>query len=82
MAVEQDIVDKVRASIALQRGNKVQIKQDEGRNKSNVREGVIQNVYPSVFTVLVKGEKSREDQILSYSYSDIVTKGIRMTLCG
>lgn len=81
MAIEQDVVDKVRASVALQLGSKVQIRQDEGRNKSNIREGIIQNVYPSVFTVLVKGGKMKEEQMLSYSYSDIVTKGIRMTLC-
>lgn len=82
MAAEQEILEKIRASVALQIGSKVQIRQDEGRHRSNVREGVLQNAYPSVFTVLVKGKKSEDDQVLSFSYTDIVTKGIRMRLVG
>ena len=81
MAMEQELIEKIRASISLQLGSRVQIKQDEGRNRSNIHEGVLQNAYPCVFTVLVDGKGSSEAQMLSFSYSDIVTKGIRMRLC-
>ena len=60
----------------------MQIRQDEGRHRSNVREGILQNAYPSVFTVLVKGKKKDDEQVLSFSYTDIVTKGVRMKLVG
>lgn len=81
MAAEQEVLDKIRASITLQLGSTVQIRQEEGRNRTNVCEGVLQNAYPSVFTVLVKGKGQDEDQMLSFNYSDIVTKGVRMMLC-
>ena len=81
MAAEHEIVDKIRASVTFQLGNRVQIKQDEGRHRSNVCEGVLQNAYPSVFTVLVEGKGKEDNQVLSFSYTDIVTKGVRMRLC-
>ncbi|MCR4955330.1 MAG: Veg family protein [Lachnospiraceae bacterium] len=81
MAAEQQVLDKIRASVTRQLGNTVQIKQDEGRHRTNVCEGVLKNAYPSVFTVMIKGKGEEPDQMLSFSYSDIVTKVIRMRLC-
>lgn len=81
MAAEQQVLDKIRASVKLQLGSKVQILQEEGRHRVNVSEGVLQNAYPCVFTVLVKSRDQKDEQLLSFSYSDIVTKGIRMRLC-
>ncbi|MCR5545914.1 MAG: Veg family protein, partial [Lachnospiraceae bacterium] len=44
--------------------------------------GVIQEAYPSVFTILVNDEEDdRPAQLLSFSYTDIITKEIRMKLC-
>ena len=74
--------NRVRASVHQQRGSKVLIQLDRGRNKVDVQEGIIQNAYPSVFTVLVQDEReSNPPQLLSFSYNDIITKEIRMKLC-
>ena len=63
-------------------GSKVLIQLDRGRNKVDSQEGIIQNAYPSVFTVLVKDEREvNPPQLLSFSYNDIITKDIRMKLC-
>lgn len=75
-------IDRVRASVFRQCGNKVLIQLDRGRNKVDVQEGVIQNAYPSVFTILVKDEiTGNPPQLLSFSYTDIITRDIRMKLC-
>ena len=50
--MEQAQISKVRASVHRQRGNRVKIQLDRGRNKVDIQEGVIQSAYPSVFTVL------------------------------
>ncbi len=74
--------DKVRASVASQKGNRVKIQLDRGRNKIDIQEGIIQEAYPSVFTILVDDEESTKPaQLLSFSYTDIITKEIRMQLC-
>ena len=71
-----------QTSVHRQCGSKVLIQLDRGRNKVDIQEGIIQNAYPSVFTVLVKDEREvNPPQLLSFSYNDIITKDIRMKLC-
>lgn len=77
----KDIV-KVRASVSQQCGNRVMIQLDRGRNKVDIQKGILQKAYPSVFTVLVDDEREENPpQLLSFSYTDIITKDIRMKLC-
>ncbi len=80
--MKQADISKVRASIYQQCGNRVKIQLDRGRNKVDIQEGVIQRAYPSVFTVLVDDERQENPpQLLSFSYTDVITKDIRMKLC-
>lgn len=79
--MEHSDFDKVRASVAQQCGSKVVIQLDKGRNKVDIQEGVIQEAYPSVFTILTEDKDDRPAQLLSFSYTDIITKVIRMRLC-
>ena len=80
--MQQADINKVRASVRQQCGSKVLIQLDRGRNKVDIQEGVIQKAYPSVFTVLVQDEREENPpQLLSFSYTDIITKDIRMKLC-
>ena len=80
--MEQAQISKVRAYFHRQRGNRVKIQLDRGRNKVDIQEGVIQGAYPSVFTILVDDEREENPpQLLSFSYTDIITKDIRMKLC-
>ncbi|MBO6215826.1 MAG: Veg family protein [Lachnospiraceae bacterium] len=79
--MEQKDFDKVRASVQQQCGSHVMIQLDKGRNKIDIQKGVIQEAYPSVFTILVEDESDGPSQLLSFSYTDIITKEIRMKLC-
>ena len=79
--MEQAQISKVRASVHQQCANRVKIQLDRGRNKVDIQEGVIQKAYPSVFTILVDDEQDNAPQLLSFSYTDIITKDIRMKLC-
>ena len=79
--MQQADIRKVRASVHQQCGKKVMIQLDRGRNKVDIQEGVIQKAYPSVFTILVDDEQDNAPQLLSFSYSDIITRDIRMKLC-
>lgn len=80
--MQQQDLNRVRASVSQQCGSKVMIQLDRGRNKVDIQEGVIQHAYPSVFTVLVDDAKEENPpQLLSFSYTDIITRDIRMKLC-
>ena len=62
--------------------SKVVIRLDRGRNKVEVQRGILKDAYSSVFTVLVEDQKAENPpQLYSFSYTDIITKDIRMTLC-
>ena len=68
--MEQADISKVRASVHQQCGNRVKIQLDRGRNKVDIQEGVIQEAYPSVFTVLVDDDTEQNPpQLLSFSYT-------------
>lgn len=81
--MEQADFNKVRESVKQQCGNKVVIRLDRGRNKVDIEHGIIKAAYPSVFTILVNDEEDggKPAQLLSFSYTDIITKEIRMKLC-
>lgn len=80
--MQQADINRVRASVRQQCGNRVMIQLDRGRNKVDVQKGIIQNAYPSVFTILVNDEEQENPpQLLSFSYTDIITRDIRMILC-
>jgi len=82
MAVQQTDIDKVRASVLQQLGSKVLIQLDRGRHRVDVQEGIIKDAYPRVFTILVNDDKDENPpQLLSFSYTDVLTKDIRMKLC-
>ena len=80
--MQQKDLNRVRASVLQQCGSKVKIQLDRGRNKVDIQEGVIQNAYPSVFTILIDDERDENPpQLPSFSYTDIITRDIRMKLC-
>ena len=80
--MQQQDLNRVRASVLQQCGSKVKIQLDRGRNKVDIQEGVIQNAYPSVFTILINDEgDGNPPQLLSFSYTDSITRDIRMKLC-
>ena len=79
--MEQALISKVRASVHQQCGSRVKIQLDRGRNKVDIQEGIIQEAYPSVFTILTDDTEEKPSQLLSFSYTDIITKEIRMKLC-
>lgn len=81
MAVRQADIDKVRASVSGQLGNRVMIQLDRGRNRVDIKEGIIQGAYPSVFTILIDEDEKKPPQLLSFSYADILTRDVRMKLC-
>ncbi|MCR4782499.1 MAG: Veg family protein [Lachnospiraceae bacterium] len=80
--MERKDVEKIRASVKDNCGSLVEIQLDRGRNKVDIEKGIIKEAYPSVFTIQLENtDDESAEQILSFSYTDIITKDIRMRLC-
>lgn len=60
-------------------GKKVTVQANGGRKKMIERSGLLEGIYPAVFTVkLDKSEHSVER--LSYSYTDVLTETVKLTM--
>jgi len=72
-------VTHVRSDIQRIVGSKVRLETNKGRHKSVVSSGVVSHAYPSIFTVQInEGTDSRR---LSFSYTDVLTNTVEITLC-
>ncbi len=70
--IKKDITNCIGSSVWLEAG--------KGKQKSTKIRGIIEKAYPSIFTILLcdSGESKRT---LSYSYADVLTKAIEITVC-
>ena len=74
-------VGSVRRAVAEHVGSKVKVRSNLGRHKYDVTEGVITETYPCIFLVQVKNAEENSYQTVSYSYTDVITKDVQLTLC-
>jgi len=70
----------VRNDIQKIIGSKVKLETNKGRHKSVVNKGVVSNVYPSIFTIQLS-EGPDPSRKLSFSYTDVLTNTVEITLC-
>lgn len=64
-------LEAVKAALEKMRGEYVVMNINRGRNKFERAEGVLTDLYPSIFTVVSDGK------VTSYSYNDILSRNIR-----
>ena len=81
--MRQADVDQVRRVLGNYVGRKVKVSANLGRHRYNVSEGIITETYPSIFTIKVdnKETKNVRDKFVSYSYTDVLTKDVQLTIC-
>ena len=65
-------LDIIKKDLEGKIGQSVRVQVNGMRNKTNVYLGVIEEVYPNIFTVLVDGETK------SFSYVDVVTGEVNL----
>jgi len=73
-------VHHVRSDIQRIIGSKVRLETNKGRHKSVTTKGIVANVYPSIFTVQLS-DGSGVSRNLSFSYTDVLTNAVEITLC-
>ncbi|MGF7060830.1 Veg family protein [Brassicibacter mesophilus] len=78
--LERNTLAKIRANVENCVGQKVRLKANKGRKKTTIREGVIESAYPSIFVVKIDGGYDSIRRV-SYSYSDILTETVEVTIC-
>lgn len=72
-------LDKIRNSLEQYVGRRVLLKANKGRKQIITRQGVLEDLYPSVFVIKVpKGEGEEGYRKVAYSYSDLLTENVKL----
>lgn len=71
--IEKGDLFQIKKNIETFIGERVQLKANKGRKKAFIREGVLENSYPSIFIVRFENEYETTRRV-SYSYTDVLTK--------
>ena len=79
MIIRSDL-DSCRAKLQSMIGSRVKLTSNGGRKRLIIHEGVIDNCYPNVFTVKCQRESDGKFEIVSYSYIDILTRAVRLSI--
>jgi len=78
--IEKGDLSQIRKNIETCVGEKIQLKANKGRKKAFIREGVLENSYPSIFVVKFENDYDTTRRV-SYSYTDILTKAVEIVVC-
>ena len=79
--MKQSDLNKVRQAVINHVGSRVRVKANKGRHKVDITEGIISETYPSIFLVRVENAFDDSGRMVSFSYTDVLTKDVRLTLC-
>ncbi|MGI6604797.1 MAG: Veg protein [Firmicutes bacterium] len=78
--MRQGTLAEIRSKLEACRGQRLRLQAYRGRQKVVVREGVLEQTYPNVFTVRLVDDDTPVKRV-SYSYSDVLTKTVEISLC-
>lgn len=74
-----DALKKIREDVQSHVGKMVRLKANRGRKRTFEKEGILEQVYPNIFVVKVT-ESPDFVRRISYSYSDILTDTVELTV--
>jgi uncharacterized protein Veg len=78
LAERVNILELIKLDLESYVGKRVKLKANRGRRKVIEAEGVIENTYPKIF--VVKLDKSHSVRRMSYTYADVLTKTVELTV--
>ena len=80
--IDKNDLLQVKKSLQQNIGRTVKLTSKRGRKKVVVRKGVIESIYPCIFTVKLDNiiDENGEKRRVSYSYADVLTKNVELAL--
>ena len=67
-------LSSIKDEIITYKGQKVKCRTSKGRNKMEVTQGVVVDVYPKIFTLYVESKSST----VSFSYAEVLTREVEL----
>ncbi len=77
--MDKNTLSQIRKELEGCIGKRIQLKANKGRKKTFVKEGIVENAYPSIFTVSFENEYN-SSRTASYSYTDVLTRTVEVKI--
>lgn len=77
MNYNNESVDRVKNELQQYMGCKVKLKANRGRKRMLEANGVLEGMYPNVFTIKIDKDNQANRRI-SYSYTDLLTSNVKL----
>ncbi len=78
--LEKNNLAKIRQEVEDSIGKRVSIRANKGRKRFVVREGILEEAYPNLFVVKISNKYDSSRRV-SYTYSDVLTETVQLTVC-
>lgn len=75
--MDKNKISQIRKELEGYVGKRIQLKANKGRKKTFIKEGIVDNVYPSIFTVKFENDFNNSRRV-SFSYTDVLTKTVEI----
>ncbi|MBO4635543.1 MAG: Veg family protein [Clostridiales bacterium] len=79
MIIRSDL-DLCREKLQSLVGKPVKLTSNGGRKRLIIHEGIVENCYPNVFTVRCRSNRDSGFDVVSYSYVDVLTRAVRVSI--
>lgn len=79
MAVKK-VLAEIKQDLDACVGKKIKLKANRGRKKVFERIGVLEKTYPHIFVVKLDEQQNAVRRV-SFSYTDVLTETVELTLC-
>jgi uncharacterized protein Veg len=76
----KNVLGEIKTNLDQYIGQRIILKANGGRRKTVERSGVLEETYPAVFIVKLDEEQHNFERV-SYSYADILTETVELTVC-
>ncbi len=73
-------LNDVKREVESHKGDLIKLQAHKSKKKLYRKIGRIEGIYPSIFTVKVENPRSHVPERLSFSYSDVLTRAVRIAL--
>lgn len=80
MASKQE-VSSIRNNLKENIGNEVVVRANTGRKRIVEKSGILEQIYPHVFVVLLNTAGAESERRMSFSYIDVLTKTVELEIC-
>ncbi|HHT84603.1 MAG: Veg family protein [Bacillota bacterium] len=68
-------IDSIRMKLDSHLGKRIKVRANEGRKRISVKEGILENTYPSIFVIRLDDESGRA---VTWSYIDVLTDSVQI----